>query len=62
MQDQPFAFTGNLIIMLASSQQGLQHGLMIDFLLRATEREGKSALKRPKYFVSNKTQGSVCRK
>ena len=52
LQDEPFAFCGRIGTACVDLRNRVFSSLLIDFLLRATKKERKSALKRLRYYVS----------
>ena len=58
LQDQPLTFSDNMVL-LAFSQQGLQHALG-QFSTACDQARMKISTKLPRYFVFLQTKGSVC--
>ena len=60
LQDELFAFCGRTGSACMDLLNRVFSTHLIGFLLRATEQERKSALKRLRYYVSQDAQGIVC--
>jgi len=59
ISDEPFAFCGRTGTACVDHLNRVFSTHLIDFMMRATKQERKSALERWRYYVSQDAQGSV---